>query len=82
MVDGLAALKQQPGADIVVTGSATLAAALVSTGLVDRYRLFVYPVVQGHGRRLFAEGARAELDLVTTRGFASGVVLLEYRPRA
>ena len=79
ITDELAALKGQPGADIVVTGSATLAGALVPTGLVDRYRLFVYPVVQGHGRRLFAGGARAELDLVTTRRFASGVALLEYR---
>jgi len=78
IVDELAALKQQPGADIVVTGSATLAAALVPTGLVDRYRLFVYPVVQGHGRRLFVDGARARLDLVAARAFASGVALLEY----
>lgn len=81
MADELAALKQQPGADIVVTGSATLAAALVPAGLVDRYRLFVYPVAQGHGRRLFPDGARADLDLLATRRFASGVVLLEYSAR-
>jgi dihydrofolate reductase len=82
MADELAALKRQPGADIVVTGSATLVTALVPSGLVDRYRLFVYPVVQGRGRRLFPDGARADLDLVATRGFASGVVLLEYSVRA
>ncbi len=50
------ALKEQPGQDIVVTGSITLCHALIEAGLVDEYRLFVYPVVQGRGGRLFPEG--------------------------
>ncbi len=50
------ALKQQPGQDIVVTGSITLCHTLIEAGLVDEYRLFVYPVVQGRGRRLFPDG--------------------------
>jgi len=50
------ALKDQPGQDIVVTGSITLCHTLIEGGLVDEYRLFVYPVVQGRGRRLFPEG--------------------------
>ena len=50
------ALKDAPGRDIVVTGSISLCHALINAGLVDEYRLFVYPVVQGRGRRLFPEG--------------------------
>jgi dihydrofolate reductase len=75
----LTALKQADGKDIVVTGSASIVHSVLPTGLVDVYRLFVYPVVQGHGRRLFADPARAELRLTDTCTFKSGVVLLEYR---
>jgi dihydrofolate reductase len=77
--DELAALKRAPGGDIVVTGSARLVRSLLPTGLVDVVRLFVYPVVQGHGRRLFDDSMSAELTLVDTRAFRSGVVLLAYR---
>lgn len=75
----LARLKNQPGKDIVVTGSVSLARSLVPTGLVDGYRLFVYPLVQGHGQRLFPDGASADLRLIETRSYASGVALLVYR---
>jgi dihydrofolate reductase len=77
--DELAKLKQQSGKDIVVTGSATLVQSLVPTGLVDVYRLFVYPVVQGHGHRLFPDGITTKLELIDSRTFSSGVVLLSYR---
>lgn len=78
-LDGVRALKDQEGADIVATGSVSLVHSLVAEGLVDEYRLFTYPVVVGEGRRLFAE-ARGELQLAEARQFASGVVLLRYRP--
>jgi dihydrofolate reductase len=52
-VDEVQALKEQPGKDIVVTGSITLCHTLIEAGLVDEYRFFVYPVVQG---RLFPVG--------------------------
>ena len=55
LADEVAALKERPGGDIVATGSITLVHALDRTGLVDEYRLFVYPVVLGQGRRLFEE---------------------------
>jgi dihydrofolate reductase len=80
--DELAALKNAPGRDIVVTGSASLVRALLPTGLVDLFRLFVYPVVQGHGRKLFDNPMTAKLTLVDTRAFRSGVVLLAYRSTA
>jgi dihydrofolate reductase len=79
LTDEIKALKARPGADIVTTGSITLVHGLIAAGLVDEYRLFVYPVVLGHGRRLF-ENARhvGELRLVETRAFRSGIVLVRY----
>ncbi len=74
-------IKQDPGKDIVLTGSITLTHALIAAGLVDEYRLFVYPVVQGRGRRLFPDGFEIpRLRLVDTRSFASGVNLVVYQP--
>ena len=78
-------LKDRPGKDIVLSGSLTLARALLAEGLVDEYRLFVYPVVRGHGRRLFEiapAGPDADLRrmrLEENRATSSGVVLLRYR---
>jgi dihydrofolate reductase len=78
--DELRALKAKPGRDIVTTGSITLVHALIADGLVDEYRLFVYPVVLGRGARLFADGTEVpRLRLVETRPFRSGIVLLRYR---
>ena len=79
--DQLRSLKAEPGKDIVATGSITLVHGLITAGLVDEYRLFVYPVVLGRGRRLFADGTEIpRLRLVETRPFRSGVALLRYRP--
>ena len=79
--DEIRALKAEPGRDIVTTGSITLVHALIEAGLVDEYRLFVYPVVLGRGRRLFPDGTSVPvLRLVETRPFRSGVLLLRYRP--
>lgn len=78
-VEQVRALKEQPGADIVVTGSITLCHTLIGAGLVDEYRLFTYPVVQGRGRRLFPDGtAPARLRLVECRGFRSGISYARY----
>jgi dihydrofolate reductase len=78
--DEISALKQQPGQDIVTTGSITLVHSLIESGLVDEYRLFVYPVVLGGGRRLFTDATIPDLELVEARPFRSGVVLMRYRP--
>jgi len=79
LTDDIADLKRQPGKDIIATGSVTLVQSLVRANLVDAYRLFVYPVVLGHGRRLFPDGIDGKLRLVDTKTFRSGVVLLSYR---
>jgi dihydrofolate reductase len=76
------ALKEEDGGDIVVTGSLTLCPALIAAGLVDEYRLFVYPAVQGRGRRLFPEGYGVGLSLLECRAFGNGVVLLRYAPKS
>src|SRR5215210_1965646 len=80
--EAVAALKAQPGRDILVFGSGRLVADLMGRGLVDEYRLLVFPVVLGRGRRLFPEGAQAALQLAEARAFGSGVVALTYRPAA
>ena len=73
-------LKAQSGKGIVVTGSMSLMPELVAGGVVDEYRLFVYPVVLGRGRRLFADATSVpRLRLAESRPFDSGIVLLRYR---
>jgi dihydrofolate reductase len=71
-------LKQESGRDILVLGSGTLVQALARQNLVDVYRLMVFPIVQGVGKRLFTDGADAGLNLASTRTFQTGPVLLEY----
>ncbi len=80
VVEAITRLKQQDGKDIMVHGSATLVQTLIEHDLVDRYRLLVYPVVIGAGKRLFKEGATATLKLVESQSFSSGVVALIYEP--
>ncbi|MDX6415249.1 MAG: hypothetical protein QOH23_2659 [Gaiellaceae bacterium] len=76
----IAKLKDQSGGDILVAGSAQLVQTLAQNDLVDEYRLLVYPVVLGSGKRLFGDGKRADLELRETRSFDSGVVLASYGP--
>ena len=82
LVEEVPRLKEQPGLDIVATGSIQLVHGLISEGLVDEYRLFVYPTVVGTGARLFADATSVpDLELADSRTFRSGVVLLTYRVR-
>ncbi len=80
IVEEITNLKQQDGKDITVHGSATLVQTLMQHDLVDRYRLLVYPVVVGKGKRLFKEGIPATLKLLESQSFSSGVVALVYEP--
>ncbi|PWW20903.1 dihydrofolate reductase [Geodermatophilus normandii] len=81
-VSEVAALEEQPGQDIVLTGSISLAHTLITAGLVDEYRLFVYPAVQGRGRRLFPDGYEVpRLRLTGSRAFVSGITLQRYATR-
>jgi dihydrofolate reductase len=74
-------LKQQPGKDILIFGSADLVNALMQHDLIDEYRLMIFPVVLGKGKRLFGDGIDMKyLELVGTETFSTGVVYLTYRP--
>ncbi|GAA1918400.1 dihydrofolate reductase family protein [Nocardioides lentus] len=83
----VAALKAAPapegrdGTDIVLTGSIRLAHTLIAAGLADEYRQFVFPVVQGAGRRFFPDGlALPRMETLESRTFRSGLTLLRHRP--
>jgi len=77
----IAALKSQPGGDILI-GGADLGATFMRLGLIDEYRLYLHPVFIGAGKPLFPPGAAAlDLDLEDTKTFGNGVVLLRYKPR-
>lgn len=81
VAEAVAALKQQPGQDILVFGSGQLLHTLIQHDLVDEYRLMVHPIIKGSGKRLFPEGiAQTVLQLVETKPFSSGVVVLTYQP--
>jgi dihydrofolate reductase len=74
-------LKQEPGKDILVYGSGDLVNALMKHNLVDEYRLMVFPIVVGSGKRLLeGEIDTTVLELVDSKTFSSGVVVLTYQP--
>lgn len=73
-------LKEQPGGELGVTGSISVVHQLINAALVDEYRLFVYPVVIGKGRRLFPDNvAKLNLNLLEAKQFRSGISLLCYQ---
>jgi dihydrofolate reductase len=73
-------IKQQDGKNITVHGSGVLVQSLMQHDLVDVYRLLVYPVVVGQGKRLFKEGTTATLKLLEARALSGGVTALVYEP--
>jgi dihydrofolate reductase len=81
VVEELTKLKQQPGKNISITGSATLVRSLLQDGVLDELRLLVHPIVVGHGKRLFEEGTgQVPLKLVDSKTFTTGVLSLTYQP--
>jgi dihydrofolate reductase len=79
--DAIAALKRQDGPELQVHGSGNLVQTLLRHGLVDRFRLWVFPVVIGTGKRLFADGALPTgLSLVDSTTSSTGVVMGTYEP--
>ena len=81
--DTIRSLKDEVDGDIYLSGSGTLARAMLADGLIDELHLFVYPLTRGSGARLFAEStAPGSLSLAKCESYANGVVYLAYRPRA
>ncbi len=79
--DGVAALKEEDGPQLQVHGSGNLIQTLMRHNLVDRYRLWVFPLVIGSGKRLFSEGTvPAGLKLVDSTVSTTGVVIGTYEP--
>jgi dihydrofolate reductase len=78
----VAGLKDQVAGDILVAGSARLVRSLAEHDLVDEYRLMLFPIVLGSGKRLFAEGSpRTMLRLVDSMPVGpDGVIVLRYEP--
>lgn len=80
VVDEVRKLKEQPGQDILMDGSSVLIRTLAENDLVDDYRLHVYPLVLGGGKRLFPDGKCLNLELVESHALPTGVVYLRYLP--
>ena len=77
----VARLREQDGGPLLVAGSATLVAGLYDAGLADEWRLMVFPVILGSGKRLFPDSAedKTKLRLVDSTTYANGVQLNVFR---
>jgi dihydrofolate reductase len=81
LVEGVRALKAEPGGDIGLSGSVSVARQLLAAGLLDELHLFQHPIAVRHGKRLFDEGpAPVGLRLLSSTAFANGVLHLVYGP--
>jgi dihydrofolate reductase len=77
LAEEVAKLKQQPGGDILVAGSAQLVQTLMKHDLVDEYRLMIFPVLLGGGKRLFEDGVdRTALRIVETKQAGEVVIVV------
>jgi dihydrofolate reductase len=80
LADAVATLKEEDGQDLLVLGSADLVHTLLAHDLVDEFRLMIFPIVLGSGKRLFKDGIDTRaLELASSTPFASGVVALSYQ---
>ncbi len=81
LIEEITKLKQQPGHDILIPGSATLVQSLMHTDLIDEYQFLVHPMIMGSGKRFFKDGmGMTRLKLVESKTLSLGVVLLCYKP--
>ena len=81
VAEEIAKLKQQPGKNIGIVGSATLVRSLLRDGLLDELGLMVHPLVVGSGKHLFEEGGdQKALELFDSKTFSTGVLYLTYQP--
>lgn len=74
-------LKAKPGKDMVLWGSISLAQSLMKAALIDEYHLRICPTVLGSGRPLFESAGAMDFELLGSKVYASGLVLLQYRQR-
>ena len=81
VVKEVSKLKQKPGGDIVVHGSAQLVQTLLEHDLVDELRLMIFPVILGSGKRLFGDTTdKKTMRLIDSRTVGKGVTILVFQP--
>ena len=73
-------LKEQNGKNILQYGSGELTRTLLEAGLIDEFRLMVFPVAMGAGQRPFVEIEKTPMKLLESKTFSSGVLILHYQP--
>jgi dihydrofolate reductase len=73
------ALKTESKDGIVIYGSASIVQQLTNEGLIDEFQLLIHPIVLGDGKKLFKDVGKTGLDLVKSKAFKSGVMILTYR---
>lgn len=78
VLDEIRALKAQPGKNIVIDGSSVLIHALAQNDLIDEYRLIIYPIVLGGGKKVFEDGTQVKLHLIEAQPLPTGVVVTHY----
>ncbi len=72
-------LKEQKGPEIQVLGSGNLIQTLLEHGLIDEFRVWIFPVTIGKGKRLFGEGTQpASLELIDAKTSTTGVIIATY----
>lgn len=80
IIEEIIKLKEQQGKPLLVWGSWKLVQALIQNKLIDEYRLYIHPILQGTGKRLFEEGIPAgEMKLAGSKALSTGVVILNYK---
>ena len=75
----VAKLKQGDGADITIFGSGSIVQLLANAGLIDAYAIILTPTVLAEGKALFEDVKPLDFDVVDTRHFESGNVLVYYK---
>ena len=80
MVKEIKKLKEQDGKNILQYGSGELTHTLLEHGLIDEFRLMVFPVAMGAGQRPFGDNQKISMKLLETKTFSTGVAILHYQP--
>jgi dihydrofolate reductase len=80
VAEGVRKLKEEASEDLVILGSGDLAQTLMEHDLIDRYDLWIVPIVLGGGKRLFREGSSRRLKLIDEKRSGTGVVMATYAP--
>jgi dihydrofolate reductase len=78
--EAIARLKEQPGDNILQYGSGELTRTLLRHGLVDEFRVLVYPVAVGQGQHLLESIEKFPMKLLESKTFSTGVIVLHYQP--